>query len=80
LFNAQFERDQRPIDETCDCYACQNFSRAYLHHLFNAKELLVYRLASMHNVRFMARFMQRVREAIASGLFAELKAEYVGNG
>jgi queuine tRNA-ribosyltransferase/7-cyano-7-deazaguanine tRNA-ribosyltransferase len=77
LFNAQFARDPRPVDETCDCYACQNFSRAYLHHLFNAKELLVYRLASMHNVRFMARFMQRVREAIATGRFAELKAEYI---
>jgi queuine tRNA-ribosyltransferase/7-cyano-7-deazaguanine tRNA-ribosyltransferase len=78
LFNAQFARDPRPIDETCDCYACQHFSRAYLHHLFNAKELLVYRLASIHNLRFMARFMQRVREAIAIGRFAELKAEYLG--
>lgn len=78
LYNAQFARDRGPIDETCDCYTCQNFSRAYLHHLFRAKELLVYRLATIHNLRFMSRLMQRIREAIAAGRFLELKHEYVG--
>ncbi len=77
LYNAQFACDPQPIDHSCDCYTCQNFSRAYLHHLFRAKELLVYRLATLHNLRFMSRLMCRVREAIAQGRYLELKAEYI---
>jgi len=76
IYNAQFERDPQPIDDTCDCYTCRNFSRAYLHHLFRARELVVYRLASIHNLRFMFRLMRRIREAIAAGRFLELKAEF----
>ncbi len=80
IYNAQFARDPQPIDDSCDCYTCQNFSRAYLHHLFRAKELVVYRLASIHNLRFMSRMLQSIREAIASGRFLELKAEYGVDG
>ncbi|MBI3912903.1 MAG: tRNA guanosine(34) transglycosylase Tgt [Chloroflexi bacterium] len=70
--NSRFAADRAPIDPTCDCYTCQNFSRAYLHHLHRAKELLYYRLASLHNLRFMARFMRDVRAAIIEGKFSEL--------
>ncbi|MBI5878002.1 MAG: tRNA guanosine(34) transglycosylase Tgt [Chloroflexi bacterium] len=77
LYNAQFMADPGPIDPNCDCYACRNFSRAYLSHLFRAKELLVYRLASIHNLAFMARLMREIRAAIAAGTFAQLKAAYL---
>ncbi len=69
ISNARFALDQSPIDPQCDCYACQHFTRAYLHHLHRAKELLYYRLASIHNLRMMARFMRDVRAAIRKGEF-----------
>jgi queuine tRNA-ribosyltransferase/7-cyano-7-deazaguanine tRNA-ribosyltransferase len=76
LFNAQFARDHGPIDPDCDCYTCKNYSRAYMHHLIQVRELLVYRLATIHNLTFMSRLMRRIREAIANGAFAELKREF----
>ncbi|MCI0475648.1 MAG: tRNA guanosine(34) transglycosylase Tgt, partial [Anaerolineales bacterium] len=60
--NARFALDRAPIDPNCDCYTCQNFSRAYLHHLHRAKELIYYRLATIHNLRMMMRLMREVRE------------------
>lgn len=71
ISNARFAMDASPIDPHCDCYTCQNFSRAYLHHLHRAKELIYYRLATIHNLRFMMRFMQSIREAIRAGTFSE---------
>lgn len=53
ISKAMFTLDTHPVEKTCDCYTCQNFTRAYLHHLFKAKELLFYRLASIHNLRIM---------------------------
>ena len=76
LFNSQFARDPGPLDPTCDCYTCLNFSRAYIRHLLQVKELLAYRLTTIHNLRFMSRLMQSIREAIARGTFLELKREY----
>ena len=70
ISNARFALDQSPIDPQCDCYACQHFTRAYLHHLQRAKELLYYRLASIHNLRMTVRFMGDVRAAIRAGAFA----------
>ncbi len=67
ISNARYALDLSPIDPTCDCYTCQNFSRAYLHHLHHAKELTYYRLATIHNLRFMMRFMQAMRQAIQNG-------------
>jgi queuine tRNA-ribosyltransferase len=64
LKNAQFARDFGPLDETCDCYTCQNFSRAYLRHLFMAGEITGARLATFHNLRFLLRLMENVRQAI----------------
>jgi queuine tRNA-ribosyltransferase len=63
--NAQFRLDKKSIQKDCDCYTCRKgFSRAYLNHLFRARELLYYRLASIHNVRFMIRLTEQIREAI----------------
>ena len=70
--NARYALDRAPIDPHCDCYTCQNFSRAYVHHLHRAKELVYYRLATIHNLRFMVRFMREVRERIRAGDFAQL--------
>ncbi|MBI3537030.1 MAG: tRNA guanosine(34) transglycosylase Tgt [Chloroflexi bacterium] len=69
ISNARFALDLSPLDPSCDCYTCQNFSRAYLHHLHRAKELAYYRLASIHNLRFMARWMRDLRAAIRADSF-----------
>ncbi|MBI4732465.1 MAG: tRNA guanosine(34) transglycosylase Tgt [Chloroflexi bacterium] len=69
LMNAAFARDQRPIDETCDCYTCKTFTRAYLRHLIVAKELLAGTLLSIHNLRALIRLMETMRAAIQDGSF-----------
>lgn len=66
LRNAEFEHDFTPIEDGCDCYACKNFTRAYIRHLVKAKEILAAQLITMHNIRFSLRFMERIREAIAN--------------
>lgn len=76
ISNARFALDRAPLDPGCDCYTCQHFSRAYLHHLHRARELIYYRLASLHNLRFMMQFMADLRTAIAANKFAELGANY----
>lgn len=75
--NADFRRDKEPLDPACDCFVCQNYSRAYLHHLFVSNELTYFRLASYHNVRFFVRLMEEIRKAIEGGYFKELKKEWV---
>jgi len=62
--NAQYAKDFRPIEEDCDCYTCQNFTRAYLRHLIKAEEILGAILLSIHNVRFLLRFMEKLRKDI----------------
>jgi queuine tRNA-ribosyltransferase len=83
LMNATFARDQRPIDETCDCYACQTFTRAYIRHLIIAKELLAGTLISIHNLRALIRLMEKIRIYIAEGSFEshapELLAQWSNN-
>jgi queuine tRNA-ribosyltransferase len=71
LMNASFARDGRPIDETCDCYACQTFTRAYIRHLIVAKELLAGTLLSIHNLRALIRLMEQIRVYITEGTFEE---------
>lgn len=71
LKNAQFKEDFRPLDETCPCYCCQNFSRAYLNHLIKAREMLGYILLSIHNITELVRFTQHIRQSILAGTFAE---------
>lgn len=76
--NARFARDERPIDPDCDCYTCTHYSRAYLRHLFKAEELLAQRLASIHNLYFMARLCEDIRSSLRHGLFPTLKAAWLG--
>ena len=75
LRNAEFLDDPAPIEEGCPCLACRRFSRAYIAHLFRARELLAYRLATLHNLTFTLDFMARIRAAIASGRFEATRAE-----
>ena len=71
LKNKQFRRDLRPLDNSCPCYTCQNFTRAYLCHLIHAHELLAYTLLSIHNITELIRFTQSIRKAILQNQFVE---------
>ena len=75
LRNAAHRNDFRPIEEGCDCLACRRFSRSYLRHLFLAKEMLGPILASIHNVTYLHRLTRRIREAISTGRFVQLRLE-----
>jgi queuine tRNA-ribosyltransferase len=75
LRNAQFARDPRPLDESCDCPACTRFSRAYIRHLVNQNELLGLRLLSLHNLRFLVELTRSAREAIERREFAAFKRD-----
>ncbi len=77
ITKSRFKSDKKPLDPKCDCYVCKNFSRAYLHHLFKAEELLVYTLATYHNLYFFNRMMQEIRESIGKDKFRELKRKWV---
>jgi queuine tRNA-ribosyltransferase len=77
ILNAEYKEDGRPIDATCECYTCKNFSRAYIRHLFVAKELLGYRLATIHNVYFMINLVKKIREAIINDEFISLKRAWL---
>jgi queuine tRNA-ribosyltransferase len=66
-----------PIDPGCDCYTCVHFSGAYVHHLFRAEELLAYRLATIHNLRYMARLSDRMRQAILAGRFGAWQRDFL---
>jgi queuine tRNA-ribosyltransferase len=74
LRNAAFLDDPAPIDAACACEACRGFSRAYLAHLFRARELLAYRLATLHNVTWTLELMRRLRASLVDGSFAEFRA------
>jgi queuine tRNA-ribosyltransferase len=76
LKNEKYKLDDRPIDPTCDCPACQSFSRAYLRHLFAAGEMLAMRLAVLHNLHFYNTLMERIRSALDAGTFEDFRAEY----
>ena len=76
LKNAKYERDESPIDPACNCPVCRRYSRAYLHHLFKAEEMLAMRLAVMHNLYFYNDLMSRIRQALDEGRFAAFRAEY----
>lgn len=73
LFNAKFELDARPIEEGCQCPACQHYSRAYIRHLLKAKEMLGMRLCVLHNLYFYNTMMEEIREALDEGRFASYK-------
>ncbi len=73
LFNAQYKTDASPIEEGCQCPACRHYSRAYIHHLFKAKEMLAMRLCVLHNLYFYNTMMEEIREALDEGRFASYK-------
>ena len=75
--NAKYERDSSPIDTECDCPTCRNFSRAYIRHLFKAKEMLAMRLCVIHNLYFYNNMMEKIRDAIDNDKFDEFKKKYV---
>jgi queuine tRNA-ribosyltransferase len=77
LRNARFKRDPEPIESGCSCYACRHFSRAYLHHLFLAGEMLGPILLSLHNVAFYCRFLTQIRQAIHDGSFGEYRTVHL---
>jgi tRNA-guanine transglycosylase len=77
LKNARYAGDLRPIDAACDCVACRSYSRAYLRHLIKAGEQLGQQLATLHNLRFMARLMEEIRAAIEAGRFAETRRAWL---
>ena len=74
--NAKYTLDEAPIDPECDCPVCRRFSRAYLHHLFKADEMLAMRLGVMHNLYFYNSLLARIRDALDAGTFAQFRAEY----
>ncbi len=76
LNNNKYLRDDLPLDPECDCSVCRSFSRAYIRHLFKARELLGMRLCVMHNLSFYNTLMRRIRESIEQGAFDEFRAHY----
>lgn len=74
---SSFETVKAPFDSECVCYTCTHFSSAYIHHLFKVKELLGYRLATIHNIYFMENLMRKVRKAIEENTMSKLKKEYL---
>ena len=78
LRNARYAEDGAPIQEDCDCYACRHFSRAYVRHLLKANEILGLRLATIHNLRFVLRLMDEIRQSILAGTFLQLKRAFLG--
>lgn len=74
--NARYKDDTAPLDESCDCYTCKNFSRAYLHHLHRAKEILGARLNTIHNLHYYLKLMQEMRDAIDADRFNEFRIQF----
>ncbi len=75
--NATFTSDSKPIDESCSCYTCRNYSRSYIRHLFNTSEILGLRLVSLHNIHFYLNLMSQIRSSIAKDNFDEFKKDFL---
>lgn len=75
--NGKYKEDFSPLDEECDCYACKNFTRAYLRHLFNVDEILGAQLLSIHNIRYLTHFMEQIKDAIRADRLLEFRDEYL---
>ncbi|MDR1620141.1 MAG: tRNA guanosine(34) transglycosylase Tgt [Clostridiales bacterium] len=80
LRNKEFARDFSPIDENCACYACKNFTRAYIRHLIKAKEILAAQLLSIHNIYYTLHCMKEIREAIKEDRLLRLRGEWAARG
>lgn len=77
ILNGRYKDDFSPVDESCPCYACRTFTRAYLRHLFKLNEILALRMASLHNVTFYLSLMERIRTEISAGTFASWSQEFL---
>ena len=77
--NSKYKDDLRPLDPTCDCYACKHFSRAYLHHLQKVNEILGARLNTIHNLHYYLHLMQEIRDALDADRFEEWREEFYAN-
>ncbi|WP_370489684.1 tRNA guanosine(34) transglycosylase Tgt [Mycobacterium sp. pV006] len=78
ITGSRYRRDFTPIDAECDCYTCAHYTRAYLHHLFKAKEILASTLCTIHNERFIIRLVDQIRESIPEGRFDDLREHVLG--
>src|SRR5260370_6576510 len=74
---ARFRTERGPIEECCDCYTCQNYSAAYVHHLARTEEQLYFRLGTIHNIRFMLRLAGQLRETIIAGTYAAFRDDFI---
>ena len=77
--NAAYSRDFSPLDPSCDCYTCKNYTRAYIRHLINTNEMLGIRLTTIHNLYFLLNLMKQIREAIEGNYLLELRDEFYAN-
>jgi queuine tRNA-ribosyltransferase len=78
ITGSRYRRDFTPIDADCDCYTCANYTRAYVHHLFKAKEILAPMLCTIHNERFVIRLVDQIRDSITAGEFDDLRDHVLG--
>lgn len=79
LRNSRYRDDTRPLDPSCQCYTCRNFTRAYLHHLQRVNEILGARLNTIHNLHFYLNLMQQARDALDAGRFADFRAQFAAD-
>ena len=79
IFNSQYKAKDSPIDQNCKCYSCKNYSLAYIQHLFKSKELLGYRIASIHNLAYLFNLMQRMNIAIKNSDFTEFAEHFLNS-
>lgn len=78
LTKGKFQKDTRPIDESCPCETCKSYTRAYLHHVLKAEKYTAFHYLSCHNIYFIQDLMSEIRKSIADGYFNELKKEFLG--
>jgi queuine tRNA-ribosyltransferase len=76
ISNAQYKEDAEPLESGCECYTCRNYSRAYLRHLYMARELLAYRLNTLHNIHYFINFVKQIRQAILANQFESFRKNY----
>ena len=76
--NSKYREDKRPLDDNCSCYTCRNYSRAYLRHLFQSREILSYHLNTIHNLHYYIDLMQGIRNALEKDAFAEFRKDFYG--
>ena len=74
--NARYSDDDSPLDSSCDCYTCRYYSRAYLRHLFMAREILAMILNTIHNIRYYMHLLEMIRQAIRNGQYADFKSNF----